>query len=83
MPSDVKNLCCSEVIAVKQKLLSHKCITSSSTFAKICLDFKVLQEFITAINDFIGETINVELNNRFAKLLFFYTSVMLILAIRL
>ena len=83
MPSDVKNLSCFEVIAVKQKLQSHKCITSSRSFAKICLDVEVLQVFITAMNDFIGETINAELNNRFAKLLFFYTSVMLMLAIGL
>ena len=83
MPSDVENLCCSEVIAVKQKLQPHKCITSSSSFVKICLDVEVLQVFITAMNDFIGETINAELNNRFATLLFFYTSVMLTLAIGL
>ena len=83
IPSDVENLCCSEVIAVKQKLRSCKCITSSSSFAKICLDVEVLQVFITAMNDFIVETINAELNNRFVKLLFFYTSEMLMLAIGL
>ena len=77
MPSDVENLCCSEAIAVKQKLQSHKCITSSKSFAKICLDVEVLQVSTTAMIDFIGETINAELNNRLAKLLFFYTSVML------
>ena len=71
MPSDVENLCCSEVIAVKQKLQSHKYITSSSSFAKICLNVEVLQRFITAMNDLIRKTINAELNNRFAKLLFF------------
>ena len=83
MFSDVENLCCSEVIAVKQKLLSHRCITSSSSFVKVCLDVEVLQVFITAMNDFIGETINTELHYRFTKLLFFYTSVMLMLAIGL
>ena len=83
MPSDEENLCCSEVIAVKQKLQSHKCITRFSSFAKICLDVEVLQVFITAMNDFIGETINAQLNNRIAKLLFFYIIVMLMLAIRL
>ena len=83
MPSDVENLCCSEVIAVKQKLQSNKCIASFSSFTKIYLDVEVLQVFITALNDFIGGTINAELNNRFAKLLFFYTSVMLMLAIGL
>ena len=83
MPIDVENLCCFEVIAVKQKLQSHKRISSSSNFAKICLDVEVLQVFITAMNDFIGETINAELNNRFAKLLFFFTSVVLMLAIGL
>ena len=82
MPSDVENLCCSEVAAVKQKLQSHKCITFSSSFAKICLDVDVLQVLITALSDFIGETINAELCNRFAELLF-CNSVMLVLATNL
>ena len=71
MSSNLENICCTRVAAVNQKMESHKCITFSSSFAKLCLDIEVLELLLTSLNDFYGRSTNNHLSNRYAESSFF------------
>ena len=64
MPSLIENKCCRGVQIIQQKLINEKCITSTPSFNKLCLDTEVLEVLMCSVKQIIGENLEQHISNR-------------------
>ena len=66
MPTEVENVCCSEIKSLRDKLKDKEatCVTNLSSFSKLCLDTEVLEVLTSTLKDFLGESNTSQLTNR-------------------
>ena len=65
MPTEVENVCCSEIKSLRDKLKDKEatCVTNLFSFSKLCLDTEVLEVLTSALKDFLGESNTSQLTN--------------------
>ena len=70
MFSEIENVCCHQVNELDSKLntstdnSSQNCISETSAFTKICLDFEVLESIVTALKDAVAEKLESVITNK-------------------
>ena len=64
MQSLIENKCCRGVQIIQQKLINEKCITSTPSFNKLCLDTEVLEVLMCSVKQIIGENLEQQISNR-------------------